>query len=794
MRGLKTLIVEIHRRSLWQVLAVYLGASWMVLQASDHVVQRYLLPEWVYAGAVLLVLIGLPIVLATAVVREEPRAPHSPTDPAEVRPPIRGLGGPNAEPAARRAEGSGSGGSWRSLADALRSSPIGFLLTWPRAIAGGVLAFLALSVLGAFVVVQGIPRVAAARGFATDAFHEGSWVVVAEFEADEEDAAVALAAREALTVDLQQSRHTNVYARSQVASVLGRMGLPATTRLEPALALEVAERTGAGAVLTVTVSRLGPTYVLFGRALRPGTGEELFAVRAAAGSERLLEGVETLSREFRRRLGEEREAIRHSRPLPQVTTRSLEALKVYAQAEMAVNLREGDRATSLVAEAIRIDPGFAMAHRLAAANAFNLLQMGRARHHVTRAYELRDRLTERERWHIEALYHMAVELEPRRAAEVYELLLTRYPDDFRAANNLGVAYNFWMSNTERSYPAFRRAAELDPHSVISLHNATVAALQLGLVEASDSLAHLKEVRGFRDVAVRWRAARAFAMGDVLGATAMCDSIIAAGPQSFAFTDDRELCGAMALTRGRIRVGMARLEEVERIYSERRRYRNLANTAQALAIAEGVLDGSAPAGGRIVSFLELVPADSIPEPDRFLIRTDLRVAASLLGRPDLAAAVESTYPPFPDPGHWLGRTGEALARAGTSLAQGDPEAALQTLRGGVDPSLRPLEWRLWDELLRGLAFQATGQPDSAAVRFERAAAPGYVGSLLLTTSRLHLPLVIRKLAETEAERGNVDEAVRQYRRLLELWADADPELQGDIAAVRTALARLAGGPD
>lgn len=71
MSGLKQFIIEVHRRSLWQVLMVYLGACWAVLKASDQVIDRYLLPEWVYPTEIIVLLVGLPIVLATAMVREE---------------------------------------------------------------------------------------------------------------------------------------------------------------------------------------------------------------------------------------------------------------------------------------------------------------------------------------------------------------------------------------------------------------------------------------------------------------------------------------------------------------------------------------------------------------------------------------------------------------------------------------------------------------------------------------------------------------------------------------------------
>jgi len=83
MNRVKQLVVEIPRRSLWQVLMVYLGSCWAVLEASDQVIERYLLPEWVYPTEIIILLIGLPIVLATAMVREESQPRSSARSTAE---------------------------------------------------------------------------------------------------------------------------------------------------------------------------------------------------------------------------------------------------------------------------------------------------------------------------------------------------------------------------------------------------------------------------------------------------------------------------------------------------------------------------------------------------------------------------------------------------------------------------------------------------------------------------------------------------------------------------------------
>ena len=161
MSRLIQFIHEIHRRSLWQVLMIYLGASWAVMEATNQIVEQYLLPEWVYPAALILLLIGFPIVLATAFVREDREA----APVREMRDPtLLGTAPPETtRPAVAKTVGS----------------PLARLLSWRRAMLGGVLAFTALGLVSAWVVIRGTARVTEAHGAAGEAFAERAWIVVA---------------------------------------------------------------------------------------------------------------------------------------------------------------------------------------------------------------------------------------------------------------------------------------------------------------------------------------------------------------------------------------------------------------------------------------------------------------------------------------------------------------------------------------------------------------------------------------------------------------------------------------
>jgi eukaryotic-like serine/threonine-protein kinase len=661
-------------------------------------------------------------------------------------------------------------------------------LTWPRAVAGGIAAFLVLVVVSGFLVTRGVPRVTEARGAAGDAFHERGWVVVADFDEAGGAADVVLAAREALAVDLQQSGFVNVLGRVQVSSILRRMELPDTARLDLPLALEVAERAGAGVVLTASVARLGPQYILSGRAVRTGTGEELFAVRTSAGVDRLLGAVETLSREMRRRLGEQQEVIRQSRPLPEVSTASIEALRLYAEAERS--RFDDNLAARLADEAIRVDPSFAMAYRLAGAIAHSQMRIGDANRHLTRAYELRDRLTERERRHVEAIYHFSVAIEPRSAAEAYRLILQRDPEDWRAAFNLGSLMQGWLEDHEGAFAHFSLAGRIQPQNYGVLEAGTEAAFMAGRLEQADSMARVAAERGFDGLALRWRMMRAFVHGDSRGAIAACDTLLVAAVQPPASLEDREVCGSVDVAAGRLRVGIRRLTEVEGEFLRQRRFRNVANVGQAVALAHELGGRPEAAAAHLERLIERIPADSIPEPDRFLIRTNLKMHAAMLGRPDLVARIGAHYPPPPEPTHWLSRLGDGLVQAAGAVSDGDGRRALGILDEAVPTDRYAVGWLIWQELLRGMALEQIGRPDSAAVYFHRAADPRYHVNNKLTKNRIFLPVALQRLAAAEAARGNAEGAAHARQRLLDLWAGADPELQGRRQAVHRVPAAAA----
>jgi tetratricopeptide (TPR) repeat protein len=625
-----------------------------------------------------------------------------------------------------------------ALRDALRQSP----RRNRRPLAASLAVALLLAGGAGMVAVTGGPRITESRGLTADALAEPGRIVIADVDtmgASPDVAGVAAAVREALGVDLQQSEFVSVVSRSQVAAILRRMDAQPSATLVVDLAREVAQRAGADAVLSLGVSQVGGRYLLTGRAIDPADGAELFAVRTDVTERRLLAGVEVLSRDMRRRLGEAQDGIRRSRPLPEVSTPSLYALQRYAEAERLVAQSEPDAALAVLEDALRDDPEFAMAHRLAGAITSSLLRFGDARQHMSRAFEMRARLTDRERWHVEAFYHATVTLEPHQAARSYTMLLERYPDDSRAANNLGVMQNDWLADTDAALRSFMRASDLDPQSALSLNNAINAAFLSGRTRLADSLAALATARAFAGIEERWQLGRDFALADHASWMPACHALLAGRPTS----DDLEFCGSADIAAGQLDRGTARLEQAGEMHMSAGRARNAVHAWQGMAMAHALRGDTAAAARTIEAVLARVPADVLPEPDRFITRTNLQVQAALMNRADLVRLIAEAYPPFTPSEHWFGRTGDGLVDAALAVANGRGIDAMQALDANWPRDREAIGWRIWHELIRGMAFELTGHPDSAISRYRRAADPSYLPIPALTKNRLYLPVVMRR---------------------------------------------------
>jgi tetratricopeptide (TPR) repeat protein len=295
------------------------------------------------------------------------------------------------------------------------------------------------------------------------AFNERDWILISDFENLTGDAVFDGPLRLALEVGVAQSRYVNVLPPQRLQAALQRMKRPTTERLDETLASEVALREGAKAVLSGSISQVGDVYALTARLVDPQSRAAVLTESVQArGKQEVLGALDELATRVRRELGESLSTISQAAvPLPNATTASLEALKLYAD-----SMRQKDDAASntLMRQALKVDPDFAMAHA----------EMGRryylkpdravrleAEKHIARALSLVDRLTPRERLWIQATADDARGLRVR-AVDGYRTYLAQYPDDGRAWFRMGWAYMAGLSQYEHAVEAFNRVIALNP--------------------------------------------------------------------------------------------------------------------------------------------------------------------------------------------------------------------------------------------------------------------------------------------------------------------------------------------
>jgi serine/threonine-protein kinase len=415
--------------SLLRVLATYALVSLGVLVAVHIFTLQLGLPDWFFPSAVVVLLVCLPIIVATALVQG---------DTIAARRADRKAGEPSA--IARR---------W---------------LTWRNAVGVAVVAF---AVLGLAVTGYMAMRMVGIGPWGTligkGVLDERDVIVLADFEDHTGDSILALTVTEGIRVRLEQSAVVRVAGDDHVGGVLQQMQRDSAAPLTGEVAREVAIRAGLKAVVAGEVNRAGSGYVLSSRLVAAETGETLASfLETAADADAILEAIDRLSAQLRERIGESLRALRNSPDLGEAWTASLEAARLFNQARLAGWQGDYTLAVDLFTRAIEIDTLFAQAYRRRAAYLVNLETLRAQRiGDIKRAYELRRQLPLTTQYGYEAAYHYHVTGDQEKLIAAYTAVLELDPGDSRSMNNLGMAYR-GLRDYARAEEMFRRALEVNP--------------------------------------------------------------------------------------------------------------------------------------------------------------------------------------------------------------------------------------------------------------------------------------------------------------------------------------------
>ncbi len=594
-------------------------------------------------------------------------------------------------------------------------------------------------------------------------------VVLSDFDNRTGDAVFDDTLKQGLSVQLEQSPFLNLLSDRKVNETLKLMGRPASDGLTPEVTREVCQRTGSKAMLTGSIAGLGSQYVIGLKAVNCNTGDVLAeAQEQAASKEAVLKALDAAAVGMRSKLGESLSTVQtFDTPLQQATTPSLEALQAYSLGRKTANAKGGAAALPFFKRAVDLDPNFAMAYAAMAEFYGVLMEVGPATESARKAYELRDKVSERERFAIEGCCAPGG-LE--NASQVYELWEQTYPRDFRPYMGL-CETSIGMGDWEKALEQAREATRLEPDeqgNYILLGFAYTALNQLDEAEAVYKQAEERGLRG--EELLQNRYVLAFLRSNVaqmaeLASTAMGkpdaeDLLLATQADTEGWYG--KLKNANELTR-RAMDSAHRNDARERA----------AGYQAAAALREVESGNRKQARAEANAAVKLAPNSYVRE-----------IAALALARAGDTAAeklVAELDKTFPLDRYWL-----PTIRAALALERKDPNRAIELLR---ETSTIELEFptnftiSLCPAYLRGEAYLMLHDGNRAAAEFQK-----FIDHRGLVANFPWGALARLGLARAYALQGDTAKAKAAYQDFLTLWKDADPDIPILIAA-KTEYAKL-----
>ena len=763
-------------------LALYAVSATGVALVARTAVLGIGLPEWVFPSVVALLLLGLPALLATAYVLRVMR---------------RGAAG---APTFTSPNGTGTIASLVSTLTriALRAGPH---VSWQRTWRAGGFALVAFAVLvAAYMLLRALGIGPAGSLFASGALARDDRLLMADFTVTREDSALGPILSEAMRVAMSQSRAVRLVPPADVASALQQMRRLKGTLVEGDLAREVAQRVGATAVVGGRAARVGTAYALSVELTSAQGGAPLASYQATAdGARELIPTIDGLTRKLRGRMGESLKQVRRTVPLEQATTTSLEALRKYSEAVYTNDVKNDfDQAVRLLREAVALDSTFALAWRKLASALGNGGYSEVARDSaLERAAHLADRLPDREKYLVLGTYY-SVHTTASDKGKAFAAYRAAYAADTMNADVAGRLWRQFASRRQFDSATWyaRRQFVLQPSAGATATLAMALAYvgdRAGSVRLLDSLERADSTVRRTQLFLETRISTLWGVGTMDSARMAAEALhrINAGVGRM---NGAAWLAADAATRGQVVRSRHFLGDHFTIKAALGNP-GISEVSGVWRAAEDILLSGRPAEGvrRLDSIAATPGFAALPPESRFTWLMTARHYARA-GEPRRAEAmlarVEREWPE----GLSSSREFRAMLRAEIALARGDVPGAVSLFRladRGTDGTPSYCDACTFHGLAR--AFDLGGQHDSAATYYERyLAVPAsrrwnYDVDDIGAYADTH-----RRLGQLYDARHDRARAVTHYRAFVDLWRDADPELQPRVAGVRKRLAELARG--
>src|SRR3984893_16583867 len=300
---------------------------------------------------------------------------------------------------------------------------------------------------------------------------EKDTIILTDFTNTTGDAVFDEALKQALSLQLAQSPFLNILPDQKVRDTLRLMGRSTGERLTPELARDLCQRAGSKVFLRAWIASLGRQYVIGLNAVNCQTGDSVAQEQVTAyDKEHVLKAIDEAASKLRKQLGESITTIQKlNTPLDQATTSSLEALKAFSLSTKITNERGDAEGIPFLKRAIELDPNFALAYSSLGLSYYNLGQGSLSVENIKKAFELRDRVSEREKLVISAYYAGIVNGDLLQEIQAFEMWEQTYPRDFAPHTNLGADYAS-LGQYEKSINEAHRSLALKPDNVFPYLN------------------------------------------------------------------------------------------------------------------------------------------------------------------------------------------------------------------------------------------------------------------------------------------------------------------------------------
>jgi len=589
-------------------------------------------------------------------------------------------------------------------------------------------------------------------------------VVIAEFSNNTTDPVFDGILKQALVMGLAQSPFLGVQSESNVRLTLQEMTRSADEHLTPNLAREVCQRTGSKAYIAGNIATLGTQYVIGLEAVNCISGEVLAREQSTAnGKDEVLSALGRAASNLRNQLGESLPSVqRFDVPMAQATTNSLEALQAFTLGRQARSEKGDIESIPFFKRAVELDPNFALAHlRLGIAYA-NTSQRKLAAEHLKKAFDLRSRVTEREKFSITALYYLLGTGEVKKANEAYEMWLQAYPQDSEAHFDLGASYMV-VGYYEKAASEIEKGLQLEPNNLVAYENLGDIYLDLDRFDAAEATVKEALRRKLDEVTLRSVFYKlAFLRSDTAGMKEQADwatGIPNAEDEMFANEAETEAwAGRLRKARDLTRKAVA---NSSRFYGER----DPAALWRANAAIREALFGNSDAARRNAATANKIAQVSRDTGSRaalaYAMAGDVSHAQSIAG--DLARRFPlDTIAQFV----WL-----PTIRAQIETVRGNPDRSIELMRDAVPYDLGTLSDNGFGCLLpvyvRGQAYLSARQGLPAIAEFQK-----ILGHRGLVWNCPTYPLAQLGLARSFALLGDKAKSRTAYQDFLYLWKDGD----------------------